>query len=519
MSEPIQYSIQPSVLKPGGVEEPYIRTQVALRPEQMSVSITDVDYQNVVDALREGRLIGIQSESGDIIGQLQTSISGGSLESQFISPNLNDIRVGFKASQDLLLGIRNDISFEQIPTTTIQPIISSATFFTAENERVGEIQLGMSGILKIRGSYFLKEGMVAKLRQVRDDNTELNVTLTQSSGGTKFQEYLISEQLLSNFQNDQIGPAPIETYIEVRYNDNRSRAGQLNVDILAAQPHFHLGTGFIKGVVSIERFGGVFYSGGNTTGYLYTSSDGQNWTQVITSPSLPPITSLLRVGGNLYAGTSWGRIYQSADAITWTLVHDSGTSHIFTMKVFSGVIVATSTDKGKVITSIDNGTTWVEVFSPASQDSVWDVIEFDGSYYFALESFSGLLRTTDFITFVHISANIGKVTSLIEYNSLLYAGTYNSEGEASWYESDNAIDWTKKLSISNNRPWYMLGYAGFCYLNTAKGLYRTKSFSEIERVVSLDNKLTAHKLYEYDDVLYVTTVGTKTSGVYFGGQT
>jgi len=212
MPLPLQYSIQESTLKPTGTTEDYIRLQVSLRAEQIQIVLSDKDYQTLLSEVRQGRLVGLITESGVNIGQFMPSLSGGFPKTKFIAPTKGDFRIAFKVMKQALDDARNGLVFEQIPTVVNNPILTSMTFTisdgTSKTVLNNTIALDAAGILNIIGTNFVKDSMIVEVSQ--GSNTMRFTELLSS--GTKFIEILLNINSLASSTGFRAGQAKLKVW-------------------------------------------------------------------------------------------------------------------------------------------------------------------------------------------------------------------------------------------------------------------------------------------------------------------
>jgi len=193
MSLSLKYSIQESVMKPAGVTEDYIRLQVAMRPELEQITISDKEYQTILNGVREGRLVGLRTESGAYIGQFQPSLAGGFPKAGFIAPSKTDFRVTLRSTQQFLNDAREGLTFERVSTVINSPNITAVTFTISDGSSktvlINTIAIETSGILSIEGAYFTKNDMIIEVSQ---GNNTMRFTETLNSG-TKFINVLLND--------------------------------------------------------------------------------------------------------------------------------------------------------------------------------------------------------------------------------------------------------------------------------------------------------------------------------------
>jgi len=239
MTLPLEYSKQESTLKPSDITEEYVRLQVRLRPEQDKVIINDTDFNRIIQSLAEGRLVGLQSESGVNLGQLQVALAGAYPVSNFKSPTPTDVRIGFKATQQLLKQVREIVTFEQVPMVINNPQIAGFTFTGSvqgvQTKYVNQIPLNTSGVLKISGINFIKSKMNVDVVQYTATNDKIQSKTLNSAlnSGTKYIEILVDNGQLSSsdFDSGKL-PAPSYTRIIVTQTDNLDRSTLFNFEFL-----------------------------------------------------------------------------------------------------------------------------------------------------------------------------------------------------------------------------------------------------------------------------------------------
>jgi len=227
MALTLRYSLQHSAIKPRGVTGEYCRLQVDSRPQQNKITITESDYQSLIEALTEGRLIGLQSESGVNLGQFMTSISGGILTKEFVSPSKNDVKISFRPTQQFLRDVRELVSFEQIPTVKNNPSIRGFTFTdNMGNVSTNEIPINTNGLLHITGINFIKGGMQVIITQ-SDSMAKVKLN-TQIGSGTKFINMLVSNIDIDKANGFSVGTGSLI----IKRNDNPQRGDEYEFSIV-----------------------------------------------------------------------------------------------------------------------------------------------------------------------------------------------------------------------------------------------------------------------------------------------
>lgn len=223
----LRYSLQNSSIKPEGVTGEYARLQVDSRPEQDRIIISANDYRTIIRALSEGRLIGMQSEDGDFLGQFTTSLSGGVIIKDFNSPSKSDIRFSFKSTQHALSDVRELASFERVPTVKNDPTISEFVFTdNAGNVFTGEIPISTNGLLYLTGENFVKNGMQVTISQLGSTaKARLN---TQVKSGAKYIDILTGNTDVDTANGFVVGDA----ILTVRRKDNNQRKDEYECKIV-----------------------------------------------------------------------------------------------------------------------------------------------------------------------------------------------------------------------------------------------------------------------------------------------
>ena len=231
MALPLRYSFQPSLLKQEGETQAYGRLQVDYRPKLENITLSNAEYQRIVNAVAEGRALGLVSESGTPIGQFMPTLQGGFVISEFVQAAKKDFRVSFSPNKKLLADAREIIFFEQIPTVVNDPIITFTTFTYYEGtgrtqvEKVltNQIKIDTAGILRISGTQFLKDGMQAQVTQ----NGVTSLFINMSNSGTKFSEIMINADAFpaANW-------SPQTAVLTTWRTDNTTRRADVNIAIV-----------------------------------------------------------------------------------------------------------------------------------------------------------------------------------------------------------------------------------------------------------------------------------------------
>ena len=223
----LRYSLQDSIIKPSDVTGDYARLQVDSRPELKKITLSNEDYRIIVEALAEGRLIGLQNEDGIKMGQFMISLSGGVIVEEFKSPSESDVKMSFKPTQSILKDIRALVSFEQLPTVKNNPSISGFIFTdNTGNTFANQMPISTNGLLRIKGTNFAKNKMEAIVTQ---SNNAVKVSLdTQVNSGVKYVDILISNMNIDKANGFTKGAG----LLIVKRKDNPKRKDEYPFQIL-----------------------------------------------------------------------------------------------------------------------------------------------------------------------------------------------------------------------------------------------------------------------------------------------
>jgi len=230
MTLTFRYSVQPATMKPEGFTGKYGRLQVDYRQETDKIVVPATEYDKLTKALAEGRVIGLTSNDGRDIGQFLPSLSRGFDIASFKQATVDDLRVGFRPTHQLLVDTRSQVTFERIPTVVNDLAIMDITFtyYTGATGRgqtrtilTNQIKLDQEGILKVKGVNFVKNGMTIKVSQSSGNFTEFTIP---SNSGTQFSEAMVSSGDLSG---TLYTAGRVE--IEISRNDNPDRKGSKTI--------------------------------------------------------------------------------------------------------------------------------------------------------------------------------------------------------------------------------------------------------------------------------------------------
>ncbi len=205
---------------------------------------------------------------------------------------------------------------------------------------------------------------------------------------------------------------------------------------------------FHENVNTFYALNGTLYAGTDAYGVFRSTNGGVNWTQANTPMNDKSVTTLLSMGGILYAGTGG----------------------------FTG--------QG-VFYSIDQGINWTQANSPMNDKLVTTLISANGRLYAGTGGFSqsehqGVFYSLDNgINWTHSNAPMNDkwVTTLLSVDGILYAGTSGlsqNDNQGVFYSSDEGITWTQaKAPMNDKRVITLFSLSGILYAGTSDGVFRS----------------------------------------------
>lgn len=504
----VNYSIQPSTQKPEGVSGDWIRLQLHLKTQTDKVVLSNDEHDKLISAMQDGRLIGLESTDGRLIGQFQPGISGGHLQSDFISPNVGDFRVGFKPAAKLLETIRLSLLFNQVPTVLLNPTVLSVRFINSRGELVDSIRLEDGGMLKLTGTNFIKDGIAIKISQVKSDNSvvEKEFSLLANSG-TKVADFIINhEALLSeDYENNEAGAEPVSTKIKLWQVGVPLKNVDYSIQVVAAFVYptdaLILDGGSVR--CSAVMNGRVYF--GTTDSFkVFNSAEGVVWDDFVVDAA-SSVRAMIYFGGEYFAVTYSGATYVSSDTITWVSV-DTGKPQPFAIISFNNKCYL-ATDDGKIfqsdMTHPLDVLTWTEVLS-SSADSMRAFTIFNDMLYVSGGSPDKIYRTNDGTTWTQQlnATDAHSFNSLVVYNGFIYAG---AEPTGDVWRSADGVSWNKTALSLDSDVATLNTYNGFLFAGTqASGLlYKTSNGEDWIEEINIDNGDRVICTSVFDDMLFL----------------
>ena len=242
--------------------------------------------------------------------------------------------------------------------------------------------------------------------------------------------------------------------------------------------------GISESVCALEQYQGQLYANTESSGDIFRSADGSNWTKVHDGGAHTIGCALASFGGHLYAvnydngDKENGKILRSADGASWKTVWDSGGG----VSRYLREIVAY--DEGLYAFSVEEGSE--QGYLLRSTDGVsWQESKV-GARYFRAHVWKGKLwlssteRSSNGVTGIwQYDGNDFKlvyqsdkryVTDLMDWGGALFAATSdgwkNDEGKATLLMSTNGADWKQMCQFDELAAWAVERFAGNLYVGT-----------------------------------------------------
>jgi secreted PhoX family phosphatase len=243
MPLPLRYSVQPSTVKPDGFTGQYGRLQVDNREQTSSITISATDYDTIILALTEGKLIGLKDATGRELGQFMTGLSGGFDVSTFSGATTADARISFRPTKAMLEDVRAGMTFQQLAPVSIMPSITGFTFtilvsgtrYVYQNEFY--YGTGTYGVIEVTGSKFSKDNMTLILEQQRAgeylSDTFVLPALTSGTKKMSFMSPVITNSYYKFSPNTDPLVLPDFQRITVYHTDNPTKSAYIDMKVRA----------------------------------------------------------------------------------------------------------------------------------------------------------------------------------------------------------------------------------------------------------------------------------------------
>ncbi|MHB9011907.1 MAG: T9SS type A sorting domain-containing protein [Ignavibacteriaceae bacterium] len=252
------------------------------------------------------------------------------------------------------------------------------------------------------------------------------------------------------------GPSALTNFFAVaRYNSNGTPDSTFG------------GTGWIavnnelpSNVSSLVVIGGNLYAGTNDQGIFLSTDNGASWNAINNGLTDSSVTSFVNNGNNVFAGTLGGGIFLSTDnGASWNAVNNGLTDlNVFALAVRGNNIFAGTNNSG-VFLSTDNGTSWNDV-SHGITNAVIKSFAFIGNNIFA-KTFTDVFLSTDNGTSwqtVNTGLANDNINCIAVKNGNLFVGTGNngvfvsSDTGASWHQANTGLTdtWINGLAVNGD---------------------------------------------------------------------
>ncbi|MBN2041350.1 MAG: hypothetical protein JW864_15020 [Spirochaetes bacterium] len=140
-------------------------------------------------------------------------------------------------------------------------------------------------------------------------------------------------------------------------------------------------------------------------GVIMLSDNGLNWIRV-ESPVSSTLYGAAWNGRYFCAAGQDAAIVRSPDGINWTVVTTTSTANTLSdIETFNGTFCAVGYD-GVIITSEDDGETWINVANPAVTTSIYEICR-TGSYWYAGGAEGKMLRSENAVSWSQIASPTG----------------------------------------------------------------------------------------------------------------
>ncbi len=260
-------------------------------------------------------------------------------------------------------------------------------------------------------------------------------------------------------------------------------------------------TGISESVCALLEFDGQLYANTESSGDIFRTADGVNWTRVHDGSSHTIGCGLEVFGGRLYAinydngDKEHGRILRSGNGSDWETVYDSGGTSMYIREIVAhdGVLHAFAVDEdtsqGYRISSSD-GTSWTPVETPSRffRGYSWDGYLWIASTDRSSNGAAGVWRF-DGSNPVQVHGEVKHyVTELVEFDGALFAGTSDGwkddVGTSSLLMSRDGDSWETVCDFPELAAWSIATSGDHLYVGTWQygggGLVYEVSFVEVQ---------------------------------------
>ena len=265
--------------------------------------------------------------------------------------------------------------------------------------------------------------------------------------------------------------------------------GLENVSMLYSYPAWQITspglTGISESVCAMQEFNGMLYANTESSGDIFRSHDGSNWTRVSDGRNGSIGCGMTVFDGRLYAinyrnsDSSHGLIMRSPDGANWSTVYDSGSASMYLREIIAygdkiyAFAILEDSNSGRMFSSV-NGADWdiVEVPNRYFRGHVWNGYLWLGSVRDAGSSGEVAVWRYDGSTFTRaVSGDRKYFTNIKDLDGHLFASTSNGwktdPGPSSlWVSPDGMTQWRQICEFDRTAVWSMAVVDSTLYLGT-----------------------------------------------------
>ncbi len=242
-------------------------------------------------------------------------------------------------------------------------------------------------------------------------------------------------------------------------------------------------TGISESVCALLEFDGQLYANTESSGDIFRSADGLNWSRVHDGGNHTIGCGLEEFGGRLYAVNydngdgEHGTVLRSSNGSDWETVYDSGGTPLYIREIVAhdGVIHALAVDEssqqGYRLSSSD-GSSWTQAETPSRffRGYSWNGYLWIASTDRTSNGVPGIWRFDGSNTVqVHHEAK-HYVTELTEFDGALFAGTSDGwkddEGTSSLLMSRDGDSWETVCDFPELAAWSIATSGDHLYVGT-----------------------------------------------------
>jgi ligand-binding sensor domain-containing protein len=242
-------------------------------------------------------------------------------------------------------------------------------------------------------------------------------------------------------------------------------------------------------VTSLVKFGKNLFAGTFDKGVFLSTNNGQSWSAAGSGLPNYMVSSLVVSGTNLFAGTIRGGVFLSTNnGISWTAANTGLTSSVVNALAVSDSNIFAGTPLPGVYISTNNGTSWTEVNSGLTNGWVYALAVFGKNIFAGTAGGGVFLSTNNGANWTPVNSGLTgqalKVGAFAAFDTNIFVGTYAGV----FLSINNGITWT---SVNNGFPNnYVSSFAllgSYLFAGTGGGGVWRRTLSELLSVEA-DNK-------------------------------